>query len=164
MISIDKKSLLVSIEDKTLIEKLQELGGLLYNENKLTLLEAAYFAERGVLDLNKDDLLKMQKKKDKLAEDKYAVIKNLRDNGYIVRMSLDDSEYFRVYQKGFRPNEDRTKYILRVVPKNWKTDIKDMEESIDFANKLRKELVFAYVDGAEKTEIRFIKINRTVFQ
>jgi len=155
----------VSVRDRKLILKLRSLGAGVEDaeETKVSMLEAAFFADIRVLPLNRDELLKAAKKADKLAEEKYYIIKYLRERGYIVRPSLDGSRYLRLHRKGFRPGEDRTYYLIEVVKKNWKAEPKELFESLEFAGRLRKELVIAVVDlKAEKP--RFIKFGRMTIE
>ncbi|MEK6982477.1 MAG: hypothetical protein AABX38_06090 [Candidatus Micrarchaeota archaeon] len=161
-LELDKKNYILKINDTQIISKIQDLGGLLYDENKLTFLEAIYFTEKGVLELDKDELWKFLKK-DKLAQEKYAILRYFRDNGFIARLNLEDSAYFRVYQKGFRPGEDRTKYLVKVIDSSGKAKLSDIEKEMEIANNLRKELVLAYVDKKNQKPI-FVKISRTSFQ
>ncbi len=161
MLKLEKDYLEVS--DPAIIEKLISIGaGVQEGEKaKLPLLEAAYFAEKGVIKFDKDKILQQAGEKDRLADDKYVILKFLRDRGYVTRVSLDTDDYFRVHQKGIRVGEDRTQYVLKVVPKGWETNLKELKDAIGFAGKLRKELVIAYV---EKNEPHFIKISRTNFE
>ncbi len=154
----------ITISDKTIILKLKQVGAWVEdedeNELKLPLLEALYFTEKGVLKENFEDLMERVKKTDKLAEERYAILKYLRNNGYITRVSLDTTEFFRVYQKGFRPGEDRTKYVLKVVPDDWHPKLDEITKALEFSGNVRKELIFAYTDGKK---INFVKIGRTNF-
>ena len=153
----------VIIGDEELAKRLRSLGGGVEAAagTKMMLLEAAYFAEKGVLPLKKEKLLKETGKKDKLAKEKYEVLKYLRDNGYITRPSLDNSPYLRLHRKGFRPGEDRTYYLVKVVEKNWKADVVGLMKELQFAGRLRKELVIA-VPGKERPA--FIKFGRSSFE
>ncbi|MBS3068405.1 hypothetical protein J4450_06875 [Candidatus Micrarchaeota archaeon] len=153
----------LEVSDSELITKLIGLGAGIEEggKAKLPLLEAAYFADKGVIKFDKDKILENARKGDALADDKYKIIKFLRDRGYITRVSMDTTEYFRVHQKGIRVGEDRTQYVLKVVPRDWQTNMKDIKQAIGFAGKLRKELVIAYI---EKEDIHFIKISRTNFE
>ncbi len=151
------------IRDPKLILKLRSLGGGVEEgeENKITFLEAAFFAERRVIPLGFEELMKLAKKKDKMAEKQYAVLKYLREQGYIAKPSLDGSPYLRLYRKGFRPGEDRTYALIHVVDKNWKADAKELMEMVGFAGKLRKECIIAVADGEEP---RFLKLGRTNYE
>ncbi len=161
MLKLEKDYL--ELTDSELIEKLIGLGaGIEEGGNaKLPLLEAAYFADKGIIKFDKEKILENARKEDELTDDKYKIIKFLRERGYITRVSMDTTEYFRVHQKGIRVGEDRTQSVLKVVPSNWQTNMKDIKQAIGFAGKLRKELVIAYV---EKDEPHFIKISRTNFE
>jgi tRNA splicing endonuclease len=126
---------------------------------KVQLLEAAYFAEKGVLALDSAAIMKAALKKDKIAKEKFMVIKNLRDLGYITRVSLEKSDYLRIHRKGFRPDAERTYYLVKVVTEKWKQSLKEMQEDLSFAGKLRKELVIAIVGKDRLQFIRFGRIN-----
>jgi len=155
----------VIIREKPLILKLRSLGAGVEEaeETKITILEAAYFADRGVLPMKKDELIAAASKKDKLANEKYFVIKYLRDRGYIVRPSLDGTPYLRLHRKGYRPGEDKTYYLIDVVGKDWQAGSDKLLPSLDTAGRLRKELVLAIVDlKAEKP--LFIKFGRANFE
>ncbi len=149
------------IKQKPLILKLRSLGAGVEEgeETKITFLEAAYFADRGVLPVPKDELLKHASKNDKLYMEKFIVIKYLRDRGYIVRPSLDGTPYLRLHRKGYRPGEDKTYYLIEVVPKGWKASVESLAAPLETAGRLRKELAIAIVDGDEPKFLKFGKVN-----
>lgn len=154
----------ITVTDAETIRKLFRIGAIGEQSEKAELhpLLAAYLAEKGVLG-EKEGILKLAKKGDKLAEEKIAVIKHLWSHGYITRVSLDGGEnYLRVHRKGIRPGEDRTQHLVKVIPESWKPKFSDLLEDISYAGKLRKELVLAYVDKKENA-VRFIRIGRTSF-
>ncbi len=152
------------IREKSLILKLRSLGAGVEeaNETRITLLEAAYFAGRGVLPLDAGDLLRRASEKDPLAREKSAVIKYLRDRGYIVRPSLDGTPFLRLHRKGFRPGEDKTFYLIEVVPKGWQCSAEALLPMLEAAGRLRKELAIAVVDPAEEKPL-FLKFGRMNF-
>lgn len=154
----------LTIKDKSLILKLRSLGAGVEEEEetKITFLEAAYFAERGVLPEKKDDLIKKAAKEDKLAEEKYTVLKYLRDRGFIVRPSLDGTPFLRLHRKGYRPGEDKTYYLIEVVTKDWKATPESLLPSLETAGRLRKELAIAVVDK-DKEKPMFLKFSRMNF-
>jgi tRNA splicing endonuclease len=153
------------IRQKPLILKLRSLGAGVEDEEetKITYLEAAYFADRKVLPLDKEELLKRAGKKDKMAAEKYATIKYLRDRGYIVRPSLDGTPYLRLHRKGYRPGEDKTYYLIHVVKSDWKASSESLVEPLEAASRLRKELAIAIVD-ANTGEPKFLKFARLNFE
>jgi len=153
----------VIIRDKPLILLLRNIGGAIGDEEeaKVPLIEAAYFAEKRKLPFTKDEILDRAIKTDPLAKEKYIVIDHLRSKGYVTRVSLDSTEFLRLHRKGFRPGEDRTYYLVKVVPESWTPNLKEIEDALDFAGKLRKELVLAMV---KNNRPRFIKLGRANFE
>ncbi len=153
------------LRDKSLILKLRSLGAGVEEaeETKLTFLEAAYFADRGVLPMKKEELLKHAAKKDKLYQERYFVIKYLRDRGYIVRPSLDGTGFLRLHRKGCRPGEDRTYYLIEVVPKDWKCSPEALLPFLETAGRLRKELAVAIADLKQEKPL-FLKFGRMTFE
>jgi len=153
----------VIIRDKPLILLLRNIGAAVEEgaEARIPLIEAAYFADKKKLPFTKEEILALASKTDPLANEKYIVIDYLRSRGYITRVSLDTTEFLRLHRKGFRPGEDRTYYLVKVVPEGWKPGLKEIESALDFAGRLRKELVVAAVrDGRP----RFIKLGRANFE
>jgi len=153
----------VIIRDKPLMLLLRNIGAAVEEgkEAKIPLIEAAYFAEKRKLPFTKDEILALASKTDPLAKEKYIVIDYLRSRGYITRVSLDTTEYLRLHRKGFRPGEDRTYYLVKVVDGSWVPKTGELDAALDFAGKLRKELVVAVVDGSRP---RFMKFGRANFE
>lgn len=131
-------------------EKLEELGFGIEENGELVLnpYELLYCVEKGHLKIKYDF---------GGSEIVYKVFKELREHGIITRFS-GDSDLIRIYQKGFRPGEDRTKCLMKVVDKKF-PDKKEIKELIRTSKKMRKDLVIAVVEK----EIRYIKINQTSF-
>ncbi len=151
----------IRIRDRKLILRLRSLGAGVEtaDESKITLLEGAYFSYKGVLELDREQLLALAREKDGMADEKFAVIKYLRDRGYITRPSLDGSGYLRLHRKGFRPGDERTYALIEVVGKDWKATPDSLEESLRFAGRLRKELFIA-IANPSKEKPRFLKFGR----
>ncbi len=164
MAGIEISDEFVVVREKPLILKLRSLGAGVEEaeETRMTVLEAAYFADRGVLPLKKDELIHHASRKDKLSHEKYSVIKYLRDRGYIVRPSLDGTPYLRLHRKGFRPGEDKTFCLIEVVRKDWQCEPGKLLESLDMAGRLRKELAIAVVDPKQEKPL-FLKFGRMNF-
>jgi len=149
----------ILITDKSLIEKLEQVGATIV-DGKLPLLEAVYFSEKGLLE-NKEKIMEAAEKEDLLAHKKYLVLKDLRDKGYVARLSLKGNEYFRVGRKGMRLGEDRTAYVVKVVPPDWKTDVEGIRKMLEFSGKVRKSLIIAIVD---EERISYVTMGRTKFE
>lgn len=151
------------IRHKPLILKLRSLGAGVEDaeETRITYLEAAYFASRGVIPVAEAELL--SKAEDPLAREKLFVIRYLRDRGYIVRPSLDGTPFLRLHRKGMRPGEDKTYYLIEVVQKGWKCGTDSLMPSLETAGRLRKELGIAIVDFEQERPL-FIKFGRMNFE
>src|SRR3989344_7543816 len=72
--------------------------------------EALYLLEKNKIEITEEKkkisfekLLQELKYQDKRIETKYAVFKNMRDRGYIVKTALKFGAEFRVYDKGKKP-------------------------------------------------------------
>ncbi|MEM4359471.1 MAG: hypothetical protein QXT45_02990 [Candidatus Bilamarchaeaceae archaeon] len=150
----------IVIKDEDTILKLRSLGGGVDEEGQISLhpLEAAYFAKRRVIDYDYSKLLKAA---GPLAKERYHVLEYLRENGYISKPSFD-SDLLRVYNKGFRPGEDRTFCIMKVV-KDKRLSPEELRSFCEFAGKLRKEAVIAIVANLEEEPV-FIKVSKTKFE
>ncbi|MEM2948322.1 MAG: hypothetical protein QXD51_03440 [Candidatus Anstonellales archaeon] len=137
-------------------EEIIQLGVGTETEKGLELheIEAAYLVKKGKI--------KLKKNFEKLIEgneEKYQVYEDLRERGYVVRLSKE-SEWFRINRKGFRRNEDRTVYILKVIKAPFKLTDKEIFEDVSFSAKLRKQLVYAIV---HEKEIKYLTIGRMTF-
>ena len=152
--------MMIVIEDEKTVLKLRSLGGGTEEEGKIILhpLEAIYFAKRRVI---KEDIEKLFKESGELAEERYHVLEFLRENGYISKPSFK-SKLLRIYRKGFRPGEDRSYSIVKVI-KDEKLSPEDLEEFSRFAGELRKEAVIAIVKSLDDDPV-FFKLSRTKFE
>ncbi len=147
----------IVITDEQTRLKLRSLGGGIEEGEKTFLhpLEAAFFAKLRVIE---GDEKKILKSAGKHAQERYAVLQHLRENGYIAKPSFD-SEILRVYRKGFRPGEDRTFCIMKIAEA--KMGPKGLQEFAEFAGRLRKEAVLAFLSEGEPV---FLKISKTKFE
>ncbi len=155
----------IVLSDSVAQKLFRTYGAGIEEEGKIQIhpLEALYFLERGKLQLEGetfDSLSEKIKKEDKLAEEKYAVLKFLRQNGYITKPSFADEPWMRVYRKGFRPGEDRTHYLLKIVGKGWHPEMGEIVADMKRAAEVRKEAVYALVQNGKPL---FFKIMRTSF-
>lgn len=149
-------------ENPELADKLALLGAGVEEGGgvKLPLVEAAYFEEKGVISSGKSagELVKLAKEKDGLAEERFIVLRHLRERGHIVRWGLGETGLMRIYRKGIRVGQDRTEMVLKVLREGSKPEIsKDLES----AGRMRKALIYAFVGG--KGGILFVKAYRIAF-
>ncbi|MFH2106188.1 MAG: hypothetical protein ABII22_02930 [Candidatus Micrarchaeota archaeon] len=126
-------------------------------EKEVHILEYKYIVDKGLVEGKADELFAKFKKKDELADDKYEIIKYLRDHKYITRFSKD-SEYIRIYQKGIRIGEDRTMFVMKVVEDIKEAGLKDLR----VAKSLRKQLVIVQYNK-EENRPRFYRLDEITF-
>lgn len=150
----------IIINDETTRMKLRSLGGGTEENGVVTLhpLEAAFFAKRRVIA---GDFKKLLSAAGELAEERFRVLESLRENGYIAKPSFD-SGLLRVYRKGFRPGEDRTFCIMKVV-KDEKLSPEALQEFCELSGKLRKEATIAVVSKLANEPV-FLKVSKTKFE
>lgn len=155
----------ISIPENEAQELFRKYGAGFEENGKIKIhpIEALYFIERGKLNLSEtfSSLMEKIKKQDELAEEKYTVLKYLRQNGYIARISFAGEPWIRVYRKGFRPGEDRTQYLLRVVHNNQYPKFEELFLDMEKARGIRKELVYAIIQYGKPV---FVKCGRTSFE
>lgn len=146
-------------ENPELIEKLELLGAGVREGDvlRLPLLESAYFQKKGAIDTGAS-IEELLGGAGKLAKERFIVLCELRNSGYIVRMGSGNSEFMRVYKRGIRVGEDRTETVVKVLEEGEK---QDLLEDLASAGKMRKNLVYAFVGADEK--INFVKAYRVRF-
>lgn len=149
----------VIISDQNTRLKLRSLGAGVDEGDitKLSLPEAYYFSELGVLPVDKKNI-ESAAIFDKFFQKKVTLIRYFRERGYISVASFDDSPYLRLYKKGFRPAEDRTQYLLAIISKT--QEISTILDSLDITAKMRKDLVCVLMDSNEPV---FLKCSRSNF-
>jgi len=96
--------------------------------------------------LDFETLLSKLKKKDKKIETKYAVYKDLRKSGYIVKTALKFGAEFRVYNRGIKPGQDHARWILYTAKEHEKIDWHDFAAKNRIAHSTKKKLLIALVD------------------
>ena len=138
-------------------------------ENKIfySYPEALFLIEKGKLDilenkkkLNFESLLRIIKKLDKRIETKYAVFKNMRERGCIVKTALKFGAEFRVYDKGKKPGQEHARWILYPVRENEELTWHEFSAKNRVAHSTKKNLLIAIVDEEEDVtyyEIKWLK-------
>ena len=135
----------------------------LYNKNRfgalkkdnviLSLFEAFYLIEKDRLaikennkELSEDSFLKKAKRQIKNFQVKYAVFKDLRDRGYIVKTALKFGADFRVYDKGIQPGQDHAKWIVFPVHESETMTWHEFSAKNRVAHSTKKKLLIGIVD------------------
>ena len=125
--------------------------------------EALYLAEKNKLEikekkkkLNFEKLMEIIKEQDKKIETKYAVFKDMRNRGYIVKTALKFGAEFRVYDKGVKPGQDHAKWILYPVKEQEILTWHDFSAKNRVAHSTKKNLLIGIVD--EEGDVTYYEV------
>lgn len=131
---------------------------------QLSLIEAAYLAEKGVLQIISDsnrkiDYEKFQKKAIRLEPNfwvRFCVFKDIRNRGYIIKTALKFGADFRVYDRGIKPGEDHAKWIVYPVKETTTMTWYEFSAKNRVAHSTRKKLLMGVVD--EETDVTYYEV------
>src|SRR3990167_3587863 len=119
-------------------------------------VEVLYLVEQGKMEvffrekeIDFDSLMKRLIAKDKKIETKYAVFRDLRKKGYIVKTALKFGAEFRVYDKGIKPGEDHAKWVVFPVHESGYLTWHDFSAKNRVAHSTKKHLLIGVVDDEE---------------
>lgn len=118
----------------------------------LSLFEALYLLEKEKISIEKFDeskLISKARKKIKQFSTKYAVFKDLRERGYVVKTALKFGADFRVYDKGINPGEDHAKWIVFPVHESGSLTWHEFASKNRVAHSTKKNLLMGIVDDEE---------------
>jgi tRNA-intron endonuclease, archaea type len=133
----------------------QSRFGTMMPEGKVqfSLLEAIYLLEKGKVDLFRgtrkltfDQVYAKAKRQDKKFWVRYAVFKDLRTRGYIVKTALKFGADFRVYDRGIKPGEDHARWIVYPVHEANSMTWYDFSAKNRVAHSTKKRLLVGAVD------------------
>ncbi len=121
---------------------------------RLSLLEAVYLAEKHRLSIvdgrNKPLGFEQLSKHAARAEHdfwtRYAVFKDFRDRGYVIKTALKFGADFRIYERGVKPGEAHAKWIVYPVKESQKLTWQDFAAKNRVAHSTKKNLLIAVVD------------------
>ncbi len=136
------------------------------SEDKInySIYEAFYLFEKGKVkilqkqkEMKKEELLKILQKIDKKFPAKYAVFKNLKNRGYVVKTALKFGADFRVYDKGKKPREVHAKWLIFVNYESEKNSWQDFSAKNRVAHSTNKKLLLAIVD--EEFDVLYYEVS-----
>jgi len=163
-ILLENRVLLINEKlSKLLLEK--EFFGKPFGSGlQLSLVEALYLMEIGVLDIKEKaigerlSLKKFQSIISKSQPDiknRLFVFKDLKRRGLIVKTGFKFGAHFRAYSK--KPDETHAEYLVHVVSKGFKSVWSEMSRAVRLAHSVNKEIVFARIDVKK---IDYIRLGR----
>jgi len=141
-----------STEAKNLYSK-SRFGEPVDEKIQYSLVEALYLLEKKKIEIKeKSKKISINKFKEKIQETdpeiqtKYAVFKDMRSRGYLVKTALKFGAEFRVYEKGIKPGQDHAKWILYPVHESQKLTWHEFSAKNRVAHSTKKNLLIAIVD------------------
>ncbi len=129
-------------------------GKLADNKVQLSLIEAFYLAEKGKLVVvdgrgRNVEQEKFKKTAVKLQPDftvRYAVFRDIRDRGYIIKTALKFGADFRIYDRGVKPGEDHARWIVYPVHEGEHMTWYEFAAKNRVAHSTKKRLLIGVVD------------------
>jgi len=121
----------------------------------LSLIEGFYLLEADKLDVydGRNHLLSNEEYKKKAAKQepnffiRYAVFKDLRERGYVVKTALKFGADFRVYDRGVKPGEDHARWVVYPVSEGSTLTWHEFAAKNRVAHSTKKKLLLAVVDN-----------------
>lgn len=131
------------------------------NKVQLSIIEALYLVEKGKLsvfdgrnrEISYDSFLKKSKKKNPNFTIKYAVFKDIRDRGYIIKTALKFGADFRIYDRGVKPGEDHARWIVYPVHESKHLTWHEFAAKNRVAHSTKKRLLIGVVD--EESDVSY---------
>ena len=124
---------------------------------ELSLLEALYLMEEGILivycmdrNITKEELLKIARSKYEHFDDVYTVYRDLRKRGYIVKSGLKFGSTFAVYEHG--PGIDHAPFLVHVLPYEEAIDPIEIVRAGRLSHSVRKKFILATVNPNNEIE------------
>jgi len=132
---------------------------------QLSLIEALYLIEKKrliVYDsrnkiINSDSFLKKAQKSEPNFWVRYAVYKDIRNRGYIIKTALKFGADFRIYDRGVKPGEDHARWVVFPVHEGSTLTWYDFAAKNRVAHSTKKRLLIGIVDAENDTTYYEIK-------
>ncbi|MBI4182347.1 MAG: tRNA-intron lyase [Candidatus Aenigmarchaeota archaeon] len=138
---------------------------------ELGFVEALYLLERGRIAVKQKSkklafpaLLAHALEKDRRIQEKYAVYRDLRDRGLVVKTGFKFGCDFRVYQRGVGvkrgPKEagEHTKWIVYAVPEDYTCAFQELSRAVRLAHSIRARMLWGIVDN--EGDVTFLEVVR----
>ncbi len=139
----------------------EEKGG----RQEVSLIEAVFLMDCGKMDvsngqknLNFEELIKTGNRAEENFYSKYAVYKDMRERGLLVRTGLKFGADFRVYDRGSTIGTGHSKYLVHVVPEEYSCSFPELVRAIRLSQNVNKDMVYAIVD--EEGDITYYRVDR----
>lgn len=139
---------------------------------ELSLVESLHLVDRGELvvhendaELSREALFDRFTGVDDEFPQKYAVYRDLRERGYILKSGFKFGTHFRVYPRGVNPykegpktQKEHTQWVVHAVPENHTFTYQEMSRAVRLAQNIRATMLWAIVDS--ENEVTYYRIDR----
>jgi len=89
---------------------------------------------------------------------KYAAYSDLRSRGYVIKTGLKFGAHFRVYERGEKPGEAHSKFLVQAIPEGYKITPTELARAVRLAHSVKKKIYWAVVD--DESDITYYSISR----
>ncbi len=103
-----------------------------------------------------DEVLKKAKKAESNFWTRYAVYRDFRNRGYIIKTALKFGADFRVYERGIKPGQDHAKWIVYPVKETATFTWHEFSAKNRVAHSTKKKLLIAVVD--DENDVTYYEI------
>jgi tRNA-intron endonuclease len=129
--------------------------------NKLDVYETRYLMENGALEVanhTKNEILNLANRRRSDFSKLYAVYKDWRSKGYVVKTGFKFGTHFRIYFPGAKPIREESswihsKHVLHVFPRDAKLLISEWARAIRVAHSVRKTFILAIPGKSRKKRL-----------
>ncbi len=131
---------------------------------QLSFLEAFYLIEKKKIkvfdgrnkEVEESNFLKKAKKSEHNFWTRYAAFKDIRNRGYIIKTALKFGADFRIYDRGVKPGDDHSKWVLFPVHEGSTLTWHDFASKNRVAHSTKKRLLIGIVD--DESDITYYEI------
>ena len=148
----------VIVLDPELAEYLHETAfyGKLTKEKRLllSLVEAAYLIEKGVLAADSEQFGAHAATVDREFPSKYAIYADLRDRGLVPKTGYKFGSHFRVYRGA---QQTHSTELIHVLPETHVFSLPALARAVRLAHGVKKRMIFAFIEGNRR---RYVAVGR----
>lgn len=161
-IKVKNKNNIYLIDEKS-YQSLNSKGFGYKKENifYLDIYETIYLLEKKKIEVEKynNEEIKITKEKiiknNKFNLNEYIVYKDLKSKGYNIKSGLKFGFSFRIYNKGIKPGEDHSLWLIEVLSEKNKLNIKDLTGKNRIAHSTNKKMLIAIID--DELDVTYIE-------
>ncbi len=142
-------------------------GSRIGHRLELSLLEAAYLVEAGVLHLrdarsrravSPEQLVRRARRLESEFDERLAVYRALRKRQLVVKTGFKYGAHFRAYPRN--PEHSHARYLVHAVEDGYASTWSEIARGVRVAQGVRKEFLLAAVGGAHPEPVRFLSLER----